>query len=207
MQWDLLDPVRAYASRQRAEKDNQDCHSTHIRQSRFAISCVGKSVSPFTLCFGFPDGVTPHITCFSSAPTISETAGRGWGAYTPCLLTSTAHVSGYSFIACSKLSLRSSSLHAEPTLANHPLSHSHSQIPINYSLCRVLNNRYRQCIKIPAIPSRTRLRYRLDLLNIRNREGAPAANKRAQHRRLRVRVDARSRTALRESRHEQRCAC
>lgn len=48
----------------------------------------------------------------------------GMGAYTPCLLTSTAHVSGYSFIACSKLSLRSSSLHAQPILIKHPFLNS-----------------------------------------------------------------------------------
>lgn len=56
------------------------------------------------------------------------------------------------------------------------------------------------------IPRRRRFRNRLDLLNPRDSEFT-SIKQRAKHRRLRVRVNASSRTALRERRHEQGSAC
>ena len=76
------------------------------------------------------------------------------------------------------------------------------------SLRSILNNRNRQCIKIPTITPlpAAGFRNRLDLLDIRNLPLLPLCKQRAQHGRLAMRMDTRPRTALLERCHEERRA-
>lgn len=76
----------------------------------------------------------------------------------------------------------------------------------NHSLCSVLDDRNRQGIEVPHVPTSVRPRNSLNLLDVRDRPGPPFREQGTQDRGLGMSMDARPRTTLGERRHEQRRA-